>query len=84
MSIKVTPGWKFHHIGFEGDGVSHKGVDLWKSADNWESLKNTIVAANPSYPDQRHNLSVYKIKDQDVTFATGEVSNGVWVFCIPT
>ena len=31
MSVQITPGWKFLHIGFEGEAVSYKGIDLWKN-----------------------------------------------------
>ena len=77
----ATPNWKFFHIGIEGDDVSYKGQNLWKCSDRWQSQDQSIIAPHPSYPNQMHSLSVYKV--EEVIFAVGEVSPGVWVFCVP-
>lgn len=80
----VTPGWTFVHIGFEGDDVEVRGLNPWKHG--WSSPGRSIIVAHPSYPSQRHRMSVHAIERADgvVTFAAGEFSNGVWGFYVPT
>ena len=80
----ITAGWEFVHIGFEGDDVEVCGLNPWKHP--WSSLRKTIIVAHPSYPSQRHRLWVHAIEQggDDVAFAAGELSNGVWGFAVPT
>ncbi len=75
-------GWKFHHIGVEGDDVSYQGIRLWDHSAEWENLHMKIIAPHPSYPKQVHHLSAVKLRN--IKFAVGEVSNGVWLFYVPS
>ena len=77
---RVTPGWRFLHVGFEGDQVELDGVRLW--GVDWGRSQGRIVVAHPSYPDQRHLMWIYRIPTERgvVAFAAGEFSNGVWGF----
>ena len=82
----VTPGWKFVSIGFEGVPVLVQGTDLWKHNERWASTRESIVVPHPSYPSERHTMFVYTLSHngKSITFATGEYSNGVWGFYVPT
>lgn len=83
--MNVTPGWKFISIGFEGDEVSIEGINPWRS--KWHSLeKMPIVVAHPSYPEQRHTMWQYELRENGkvVEFAAGEFSNGVWGIYVPS
>jgi hypothetical protein len=79
----VTPGWRFLHIGLEGDGVEVNGVRLWES--QWVSTGGQITVAHPQYPNQRHVMTTYRIDGAEtaVNFAAGEFSNGAWGFFGP-
>lgn len=83
MVDRVTPGWAFVHIGFEGDDVEIRGVNPWKA--KWVPRLFQITVAHPSYPAQRHTMWTYEIPGPDsiVVFAAGEFSNGVWGFYEP-
>lgn len=80
----VTPGWRFVHVGFEGDEVEVAGIRPW-SVGRWMSADRVITVAHPSHPRQRHTMSVYRVAGSagEVTFAAGEFSNGVWGFYVP-
>lgn len=73
-------GWRYVHIGFEGDSVSIDGINPWQY--HWQSVGYTIEVPHPSYPSQRHRLEVRRVATEhgSVIFAAGEVSNGVWCF----
>ncbi|MFN8076058.1 MAG: hypothetical protein U0Q15_11635 [Kineosporiaceae bacterium] len=76
----VTPGWRLVRIGVEGDDVDVDGVNPWSLAA-WGAPLGTIVVAHPSYPAQRHIMSIYRPfrpGGGPVEFAAGEFSNGVW------
>jgi len=78
---EITPGWKHVAIGFEGVPVSLGGLNPWKF--KWHSLDEpTITVAHPSYPEERHTMSLFELKSggKTVRFAAGEYSNGVWGF----
>lgn len=80
----ITPGWRFASIGFEGDPTDvGGGIDPW--AIDWGATKGWIVVAHPSYPLQRHSMSVYepRFQTRPLMFAAGEFSNGVWGFFVP-
>ena len=80
----ITPGWRFVSIGFEGDPTDiGGGLNPW--ALDWRDTKGWIVVAHPSYPLQRHTMSVYEVDETPsaVVFAAGELSNGVWGFFVP-
>jgi hypothetical protein len=79
---QVTHGWRFVHIGFEGDGVEIAGVRLWE-VYRWGRSRGRITVAHPDHPDQRHAMDVYRTSEGAVDFAAGEFSNGVWGFFEP-
>jgi len=81
---EITPGWQFVSIGVEGDPVDISGIDVW-DAEWTASERSPITVAHPSYPRQRHSMSVYEIRavSPAVVFAAGELSNGVWGFFRP-
>lgn len=77
----VSPGWSLVSIGLEGQEVRIAGVSLWKV--EWEPAgSSSITVAHPRYPEQRHQMSVYRVRGSspEVLFAAGEFSNGVWGF----
>jgi hypothetical protein len=78
-----TPGWRFWHIGVEGDDVELDGTRLWGVA--WVPTGGRITVAHPRYPSQRHLMSTYSTDASAnvVEFAAGEFSNGVWGFFVP-
>ena len=81
---EITPGWNHVSIGFEGDQVSLGGLNPWQH--EWHSLGlPPIIVAHPSYPQQRHSMSVYELRvgQRSVKFAGGEFSNSVWGFYVP-
>lgn len=79
----VTPGWRFLHIGLEGDSVELDGVRLWDA--DWSRSLGEVVVAHPQHPSQRHTMSIRRVRDRsvEVEFAAGEFSNGVWGFFQP-
>ena len=84
MSPKVTPGWRFVHLGLEGQPVLIAGVNVWSL--DWGHVEGTIMVAHPNYSTQRHSMSTYRVRvstDKEVVFAAGEFSNGVWGFFEP-
>jgi hypothetical protein len=83
--VEVSKGWEFRAIVVEGDPVVISGVDLWQG--RWEPVRmGSVVVAHPTYPAQRHSMSVYRLSGVDpaVFFAAGEFSNAVWGFYEPT
>lgn len=80
---EISPGWRFLHIGFEGDGVEVNGVRLWES--QWVSTGGRITVAHPQYPNQRHVMTTYRTDGTEtaVNFAAGEFSNSVWGVFVP-
>ena len=76
----VSPGWTLVSIDVEGQDVRIAGVSLWEV--EWEPVgSSSITVAHPNYPDQRHEMSVYRVRGSPkVPFAAGEFSNGVWGF----
>jgi hypothetical protein len=80
----VTPGWSLLGIVTEGSAVQVDGINLWDHA--WEPASSrSITVAHPTYPDQRHQMWVYKLHgvSDSVLFAAGEFSNSVWGFYTP-
>lgn len=83
--MNLTSGWTFVAIVREGDPVDLAGVSPWSA--NWVPVAvGNVTVAHPSYPRQRHELSVYKLAatEPPVFFAAGEFSNGAWGFYLPT
>jgi hypothetical protein len=83
MADDVTPGWRFVHIGLEGDDFPGIGHYVWHR--KWHGGARRISVAHPNYPAQRHTFSVYRLNTDDgqVEFAGGEYSNNVWGFFVP-
>jgi hypothetical protein len=82
--LPQTPGWRFVHIGVEGDSVSIGGVNPWHC--QWRSLSEPrIVVAHPQYPRERHEMFVHELDGPagPIRFAAGEFSAGVWGFYVP-
>jgi hypothetical protein len=79
----ITPGWRFVHIGYEGDDVEIGGVKVW--GIKWVPLRDRITVAHPMYPAQRHPMWTYQLPGPSgpVEFAAGEFSNGVWGIFVP-
>lgn len=83
--MEVSAGWQLRAIVVDGDPVVIAGVDVWQK--RWEPVRvGSVVVAHPSYPAQRHSMSVYTLSEVDpaVFFAAGEFSNAVWGFYEPT
>lgn len=80
----VTPnsvGYEFAAICLGYEPIDLAGVNPW--AFVWQEFRGRpLVVPHPSYPGQRHKLSLYSIQTDGglVQFAAGEVSPGVWVF----
>jgi hypothetical protein len=84
LTTDITPGWNYVSIGFEGDQVSLGGLNPWQF--EWHALNQPpITVAHPSYAHQRHSMWLYVIHaaENEVKFAAGEFSNGVWGFYVP-
>lgn len=79
----VDEGWTLASIGFEQDVVEVQGVNIWETT--WIDTDWKITVAHPSYPSQRHHMTIYEARDRDavITFAAGEFSNGVWGVFVP-
>ena len=83
-STPITLGWRFVHIGVDGESFLLDGLDPWKL--DWHSNnEGFIVVAHPSYPTQRHRAFIHWIhgEGRSVRFAAGEFSNCVWGFYLP-
>ncbi len=82
--MDVDPGWRLASIGFEGQSADVGGVDPWSVT--WTADSGRITVAHPSYPSQRHVMTVYEVAGSapPIRFAAGEFSNGVWGFFVPT
>jgi hypothetical protein len=77
--------WGCVHVGFQGDGPTIGGLDVWK--ETWRALDSDFVELpHPAHPNQVHRYWIYEIGDtaKPVRFAAGELSNGVWGFYVPT
>ena len=80
----VTPGWRLVGVVTEGGSIDVAGLNPWDV--RWESTLQRITVAHPSYPEQRHSLAIWRAAAPDrraLTFAAGELSNGVWAFFVP-
>jgi hypothetical protein len=77
----VTPGWSLLGVAIEGSDFEVAGINVWEHG--WEPVgSRAITVAHPTYPDQRHQMWVYRLYGvpTPVVFAAGEFSNGVWGF----
>jgi hypothetical protein len=77
-----TPGWRLVGGRSYADSVPNLPDDLWDL--DWRSTGESIRVTDPLYGTQR-SLSVMEIEAVDGTlrFASGEVSNGVFLFALP-
>jgi hypothetical protein len=83
--VDISKGWEFRAIVIEGDPVDIAGINPWKV--EWEPVPvGSVVVAHPTYPAQRHTMSVYRLSGVEPAafFAAGEFSNAVWGFYEPT
>ena len=80
----VTPGWRSVGMCVDGDDIDLDGIDPW--GHEWVPQQERIVVAHPSYPSQRHDVSVWVVRapERDLRFAAGEMSNLVWAFFLPS
>ncbi len=73
-------GWVHVHKGLEGDDGTVGGMSVWRH--QW-----TRIGSTEPMPHGGEVLPVYQISGPSwptpVTFAAGEVSNGVWSFWEP-
>jgi hypothetical protein len=69
---------------FEDGPIDVQGVNPWLYA--WQDLHTRIELYHPTYPNQRHMMDIYRIDapSGQILFATGELSNGVYGFFVPT
>ena len=82
MDVK---NWKLLTVVTDGQTLEIEGVDVW--LEKWNKLDIGILTVpHPSYPAQRHELRIYYMESNDhpVVFATGELSNCVWCFYVPS
>ena len=73
--------WIARHIGFERDGLTLDGVDIWNGV--WRPVvAPPVVLPHPAHPAQRHAFRLFDVADGSrvVRFAADELSNGVWGF----
>jgi len=79
-------GGRWTHLGVveERAPINVGGVNPWNH--EWESLEAIAELPHPSYPNQRHQISVWRIMvdRRMILFAAGELSAGVWGFYVPT
>ena len=77
-----SPGWTLVGGRSYADAVSDLPSNVWDL--DWRSTQESIRVTDPLYGTQR-TLDVVEIDtDQGVvTFAAGEVSNGVFLFALP-
>ena len=76
--------WQAIGVVTEGDRIDIGGLNPWQF--EWRQVRDEPVELpHPSYPRQRHRMSVYEIGGprHRVRFAAGEVSANVWAFYVP-
>jgi hypothetical protein len=73
--------WKSVGAVFEGETIDVGGLNPW--AFTWQRLpQEPVELPHPAYPSQRHRMEIYQIggDNNEITFAAGELSAGVWGF----
>ena len=77
--------WRIVRFGCtEGDDTIIGGLRVWDHA--WRRTgEEDIRVASLLYRGERNHLTVYEMGDEaaPVTFAAGELSNGIWGFAEP-
>lgn len=83
-SLPETPGWRPIGIVLDGDPIDVHGLNPW--GHSWRDTGEVVAMRNPSWPTQVHRVPVYTMGEGTrlVTFATGELSNQVWGFFVPS
>lgn len=72
-------GWRNIHVGIEGDSLRINGLAIWRQ--EWRPAgADSLELPHPSHRHQRHRFDVYD--NNQVRFAAGELSNGVWGFYV--
>ena len=77
--------WRNVHVGFENDGLTIAGVEVWREA--WRPTGSpSVQLPHPSYPNQHHDFNIVEVGSLGcpIRFAAGELSNGVWGFYVPS
>src|SRR5262245_36099354 len=80
-------GWKIVGAVAEGESILLGGfifgANPWRY--EWQSLGSDIEMPHPSYPNEMHVYEIYRIKtwSREIVFAAGELSPGVFGFCVP-
>jgi hypothetical protein len=77
-------GWRYAHIGVEGDDLRLGGLDVWHQT--WRRTgEAALQLPHPQYGNQRHSFDICEIGglDHPVRFAVSELSNGVYGFYVP-
>jgi hypothetical protein len=77
--------WRAVHVGFENDGLTLDGLDVW--TQRWRPAAGAppVRLAHPAHPTQFHDFGIHEIGEvaRPVRFAACELSNGVWGFYVP-
>jgi hypothetical protein len=79
--------WKIVGAVVEGDSILLGGfivgLNPWRY--KWQSLEATIEMPHPCYPNETHRYHLYRIRTwwRTIVFAAGELSPGVYRFCVP-
>lgn len=76
--------WKSCGIVFSNQPIDVDGVNPWPL--KWiDTGRPQARLPHPAYPHQRHEMNIYQVKagGRTITFAAGELSNGVWGFYLP-
>lgn len=83
-SPEMPSGWRYLHVGFDHDGLTIGGVEVWKQS--WRQIgEQALRLPHPSYPAQLHRYEIFEAgpAGDPVRFAAGELSNSVWGFYLP-
>jgi hypothetical protein len=76
-------GWRYEHVGAEGNGLMIGGVDVWRH--EWRSTGETLQLPHPSFRSQLHSFAVREVGslNHPIRFAVAELSAGVYGFYVP-
>jgi hypothetical protein len=80
----ISSGWRYAHIGIEGDAVEIDGIKIWES--DWEDVDQpSVKLPHPAYAHQIHHFRIYDVgcPPDVVRLAACELSAGVWGFYVP-
>jgi hypothetical protein len=54
-----VPGWTLIGLTFDNGAVSIEGLNPWEH--EWAAMGGSLEVPHPSYPMQRHQLSIYRV-----------------------